>query len=56
MNLNYLAVIHLVQSIREAGDAVRPAVLQETTPQAIAFKDLAAKVAEKVGLTAPKVV
>tara|TARA_B110000046_G_scaffold15690_1_gene15004 strand:- start:17265 stop:18344 length:1080 start_codon:yes stop_codon:yes gene_type:complete len=56
MNINYLAEIPIVQSIREAGDAGRPAVLQETTPQAIAFKDLAAKVAEKVGLTAPKVV
>ena len=54
MDINYLAEIPIVQSIREAGDAGRPAVLQETTPQAIAFRDLATKVAEKVGLTVPK--
>jgi ATP-binding protein involved in chromosome partitioning len=56
MNINYLAEIPIIQSIREAGDAGRPAVLQETTPQAIAFKELAAKVAIQVGLTAPKAV
>ncbi|MFT4756153.1 MAG: ATP-binding protein involved in chromosome partitioning [Vicingaceae bacterium] len=56
MNINYLAEIPIVQSIREAGDAGRPAVLQRTTPQAIAFMDLARKVAEKVGLTAPKAI
>jgi ATP-binding protein involved in chromosome partitioning len=56
MNINYLAEIPIVQSIREAGDAGRPAVLQKTTPQAIAFMDLARKVAEKVGLTAPKAI
>ena len=54
MDINYLAEIPIVQSIREAGDAGRPAVLQETTTQAIAFRDLATKVAEKVGLTVPK--
>jgi len=36
-NLPFLGEIPLVQSVREAGDAGRPAVLQETTPQAIAF-------------------
>ena len=56
MNINYLAEIPIVQSIREAGDAGRPAILQKTTPQAIAFMDLATKVAEKVGLTAPKAI
>lgn len=56
MNIDYLAEIPIVQSIREAGDAGRPAVLQETTPQAIAFNKLATKIAEKVGLTAPKAV
>lgn len=54
MNINYLAEIPIIQSIREAGDAGRPAVLQETTPQAIAFMELAKNVAKKVGLTAPK--
>ena len=40
MNIKYLAEIPLVQSIREAGDAGRPAVLQENTPQAQAFDQL----------------
>ncbi|MEQ8624726.1 MAG: Mrp/NBP35 family ATP-binding protein [Vicingaceae bacterium] len=40
MNINYLAEIPLVQSIREAGDAGRPAVLQENTPQSKAFDQL----------------
>lgn len=48
MGIEYLAEIPLVQSIREAGDAGRPAVLQETTPQAIAFTELAKKVVDKV--------
>ena len=56
MNINYLAEIPIVQSIREAGDAGRPAVLQETTPQAKAFMELAKNVAAKVGLTAPRVI
>ena len=51
MNIDYLAEIPLVQSIREAGDAGRPAVLQKTTPQAIAFAELAKKVADKVEKT-----
>jgi ATP-binding protein involved in chromosome partitioning len=40
MNINYLAEIPLVQSIREAGDIGRPAVLQEDTPQANVFMQL----------------
>lgn len=40
MNINYLGEIPLIQSIREAGDVGRPAVLQENTLQAIAFKNL----------------
>ena len=35
-----LGQIPLVQSIREAGDTGRPAVLQESTPQALALKDM----------------
>ena len=47
-NLPLLGEIPLVQSIREAGDAGRPAVLQETTPQAIAFKEFADNVIKEV--------
>ncbi|PCJ27637.1 MAG: chromosome partitioning protein [Flavobacteriales bacterium] len=43
-NLPLLGEIPLVQSIREAGDAGRPAILQETSAQAIAFKDFAENV------------
>lgn len=49
MNIDYLAEIPIVQSIREAGDAGRPAVLQDNTPQSIAFDLLATNVAKKVG-------
>lgn len=45
MNVPLLGQIPLVQSIREAGDAGRPAVLQGDTIQAKAFKDFAEKVA-----------
>ena len=47
-NLPLLGEIPLVQSIREAGDAGRPAVLQENTPQAIAFNDFADNVIKAV--------
>ena len=45
-SLPLLGEIPLVQSIREAGDAGRPAILQETTPQAIAFSNFANNVIE----------
>lgn len=45
-----LGQIPLVQSICEAGDAGRPAVLQENTPQAIAFLELAGNVAQQVAI------
>lgn len=48
MNINYLAEIPLVQSIREAGDAGRPAVLQEDTPQAKALQEMVEKTLEQV--------
>ena len=48
LNVPLLGQIPLVQSIREAGDAGRPAVLQSDTPQAAAFQDLVAKVREEV--------
>jgi ATP-binding protein involved in chromosome partitioning len=37
-----------VQSIREAGDVGRPAVLQEDTPQAKAFERIVEKVRASV--------
>src|ERR1019366_2080044 len=45
-----LGEIPLVQSICEAGDAGRPAVLQENTPQAIAFMEMAKNVAQQVSI------
>ncbi|MDQ3193043.1 MAG: Mrp/NBP35 family ATP-binding protein [Bacteroidota bacterium] len=43
-----LGQIPLVQSICESGDLGRPAVLQESTPQALAFKETAARLVEEV--------
>ena len=43
-----LGQIPLVQSIRESGDVGRPAILQETTPNAIAFKEMTDKVIEQI--------
>lgn len=48
MNINYLAEIPLVQSIREAGDVGRPAVLQENTLQAKAFDEMVDKILAEV--------
>lgn len=45
-----LGEIPLVQSVCEAGDAGRPAVLQETTPQAVAFMEMAKNVAQQVSI------
>lgn len=51
-----LGQIPIVQSICEAGDAGRPVVLQENTPQAIAFMELAKSVAQQIAITnAPQV-
>ncbi|MBS1634860.1 MAG: Mrp/NBP35 family ATP-binding protein [Bacteroidetes bacterium] len=50
MNLPLLGQIPIVQSIREAGDAGRPAVLQETTPQALAFMEMAQNIAQQVAI------
>jgi ATP-binding protein involved in chromosome partitioning len=41
LNVPLLGEIPLVQSICEAGDVGRPVVMQETTPQALAFRELA---------------
>jgi ATP-binding protein involved in chromosome partitioning len=40
LQVPFLAEVPLVQSIREAGDVGRPAVLQGNTPAALAFADL----------------
>lgn len=50
MQLPLLGQIPIVQSIREAGDAGRPAILQETTPQALAFREMAQNVAQQVAI------
>ncbi len=51
LGIPLLAQIPLVQSICEAGDIGRPAVLQATTPQALAFLELAKNVAQQVAIT-----
>ncbi|MBX7094107.1 MAG: Mrp/NBP35 family ATP-binding protein [Flavobacteriales bacterium] len=48
LEVPFLGEIPLVQSIRESGDAGRPAVLQEGTPTAIAFELLVANFVEQV--------
>ena len=45
-----LGQIPLVQSIRESGDAGRPAVLQKDTPQAKAFLEMCSSVAQQVAI------
>jgi ATP-binding protein involved in chromosome partitioning len=48
MNVPLLGQIPLVQSIREAGDAGRPAILQGNTPAANAFREMTKNVVEQV--------
>jgi ATP-binding protein involved in chromosome partitioning len=48
LNVPLLGQIPLVQSIREAGDVGRPALLQESTPTAKIFKELATAVNAEV--------
>jgi len=48
LSVPLLGQIPLVQSVREAGDAGRPAILQETTTAALAFKALASEVVKHV--------
>jgi ATP-binding protein involved in chromosome partitioning len=50
LDVPLLGQIPLVQSICEAGDAGRPAVLQNTTPQALAFLELAGNIAQQVAI------
>lgn len=48
MDVPLLAQIPLIQSVREAGDVGRPAVLQENTPSAKVFEDFVRTFVEKV--------
>lgn len=50
LHVPLLGEIPIVQSIREAGDAGRPAALQEGTPQAEIFKTIAMRVAQEVAI------
>lgn len=50
INVPLLGEIPLVQSIREAGDAGRPAALQENTTLAKVFKEMAQRVAQEVAI------
>ena len=50
LQMPLLGQIPLVQSVREAADAGRPAVMQENTPQAITFMELAQNVAQQVAI------
>lgn len=50
LNVPLVAQIPLVQSVREASDAGRPAVMQENTPQALAFMEMAQNVAQQVSI------
>jgi ATP-binding protein involved in chromosome partitioning len=50
LNVPLIAQIPLVQSIQEASDAGRPAVLQETTPQALALMEMAQNVAQQIAI------
>lgn len=50
LNVPLLGQVPLVQSIREAGDAGRPAALQDGTPQSAAFIELAQNVAQQVAI------
>jgi ATP-binding protein involved in chromosome partitioning len=50
LNVPLLGEIPLVQSICEAGDAGRPAVMQDGTPQAKAFMEMASNIAQQVSI------
>jgi ATP-binding protein involved in chromosome partitioning len=50
LNIPLLAQVPLVQSVREAADAGRPAVMQENTLTALQFNELAQNVAQQVAI------
>jgi ATP-binding protein involved in chromosome partitioning len=55
LNVPLLGEIPLVQSICEAGDVGRPAVMQDNTPQGTAYMEMASKVAQQVSIQNAKV-
>jgi len=50
LHIPFIGQIPLVQSIREAGDAGRPAVMQEDTAQALIFMDIARNLAQQIAI------
>ena len=50
LTIPLLGQIPLVQSIRESGDAGRPAILQENTPQSIALMEMVQKAAQQIAI------
>lgn len=50
MDIPLLAQIPLVQSIRESGDAGRPAILQEDTPTSLAFQEMTKNIIAQIEL------
>jgi ATP-binding protein involved in chromosome partitioning len=54
LDVPLLGQIPLVQSICEAGDAGRPAVLQKDTPQAQAFLQMAGNIVRQVAIVNSK--
>ncbi|WP_317899210.1 Mrp/NBP35 family ATP-binding protein [Aurantibacillus circumpalustris] len=50
LNVPLICQLPLVQSVREASDAGRPAVMQENTVQALAFMEMAQNVAQQVAI------
>jgi len=50
LQLPLLAQIPLVQSVREASDAGRPAVLQQHTPQALTLMEMVQNVAQQIAI------
>jgi ATP-binding protein involved in chromosome partitioning len=53
LKVPFLGEVPLIQSVREAGDAGRPAVLQGDTPAAAPFHQLCRTVAEQLALAVP---
>jgi ATP-binding protein involved in chromosome partitioning len=50
MKLPLIAQLPLVQSVREASDAGRPALLQENTPEAALFLEMSKRVAQQAAI------
>ncbi|MEX8546848.1 MAG: Mrp/NBP35 family ATP-binding protein [Mucilaginibacter sp.] len=50
LNIPFLGEIPLVKSISDSGDAGEPIILQENNPMAVAFFDMAERVAQQVAI------